>query len=194
MIRIISHDLSNSCSVARHGRQTWLVGREGQQIFAVRIRAKKIKTLDEALAWLRPEDVPHYALRQGDLYFVPLPGWSPPLLTTNLTRPDFSDAIEFNQPPPRTWRRTCCQEFSRLPAHSHRLEQPGRVVWDEGETAFVGRKGVRSHPWRGRPRYFVRGRITHPEHGMLDVGYIWHEVVPNRAVGPWRVDQRWQGD
>src|SRR3989338_442922 len=61
------------------------------------------------------------------------------------------------------------------------------VVTATGETAYIGRRSVRTHNWTGRPHVYARGLITHPEHCAIDLGTSWHEVVPNRAHGPFAV-------
>jgi len=164
--------LEEGYRLRREGTRLVLTGVDDGHPFQVPVPGT-CATVAQALEWLRPPDVPEGAPRQGEYFFVPaaLPG-------------------EGSSAPTRagSWRETE-HEVGATFSRSHHAEECVRVV-TQGETAFVGRRQhVRTHEWRGRDRYFARGEVTHSrgEHPPLDLGARWHEVVPNRAHGPWPV-------
>jgi len=144
--------------------------------------SSRCRTIKEAEAWLRPKEVPPGSLRQGEFYFVPVPH-------DEIGDPDKPDGYE--QTSQYSWRAERWMHWAYLDAKARHCPEECRVrlVW--GETAFIGRKGrIRTHRWEARPRVFVSGSVSHPEHGDLELpqheGGWWYEVIPNRAHGPWR--------
>lgn len=159
-----------------------------------------IRTVKDALDWLRPDHVPVDALRQGEFYFIPSAG---PHRAAGCTHPD-----------PKRIREADCGSHEYSDAGSH---HEYRVVWrasfsrrhtatvcravvKSGSVAFRGRRATRTHDYTARPTYYVRGEVVHDEHGTLtlpthDPSYQddplhqgdWYEVVPNRAHGPFPV-------
>lgn len=171
----------------RGGRVRILAGTDDGAPFRVRV-PMRCRTTEAAIEWLRPPEVPPGAPRQGDLYFVPMVAehrlgtWKP------------SSLRERSETDAGSWREVEVDD-GPLSFGRHEIEQGevpacksiSRVAQARGETCFIGRKSVRSHAWTGRPRYFVRGTVVHPEHGTLVLGLTWHEVIRNRAAGPWPV-------
>jgi len=151
----------------------------------------RIKTVQDAVDWLRPDDVPQDALRQGEFYFIPSTG---PHVVAGCYHPD----------PDHIYREDCGSDEWTAAGSTYRYTVNWRASFSRTHTAttcysvvkagyvlFPGRRTLKTHPFTGRPRYFVRGSVTHPEHGTLalpphDLGE-WYEVIPNRAHGPFPV-------
>lgn len=157
-------------TLVREGTHRVLAGLDDGHPFSVRIPLHR-RTIGEALAWLRPQDVPAAAPRQGEWYFV---------------RRDPEPAGETYSP---AGSRRTINYISTDTFDHHRRHMPSQclAVIADGATCFIGRKKIKRHEWTGRTRIYVRGTITHPEHGMLSLPEGWHEVIPNRAHGPFGV-------
>lgn len=144
----------------------------------------RIKTVEAALDWLRPANVPGDALRQGEFYFVPADDPHSQFCDW----PDCErtgDHGGYWQEGPSHYRYDMSDaQFSR----THYANECVRVT-KSGTVAFVASRGIRSHPFTGRPRFFVRGVVRHSggDHSELVLPGGWHEVVPNRAHGPFPV-------
>lgn len=163
--------------------ERFLVGEDDGQTFKVRVPLR-VKSVEQAIKWLRPAGVPADAPRQGEYFFVPqAEGFKP----SSLRDETYTEAGSY---------REVVVEDGPLSFHRHAIARCpdlaedakiSRAAQARGSTCFIGRKRVCSHDWTGRPRYFVRGQVEHPEHGTLVLGSRWHEVVPNRAHGPFPV-------
>lgn len=142
-----------------------LRGEDDGHPFAVRVPLR-CTTTEEAIDWLRPDGVRPDAPRQGDLWFV-LSG-----------RP----SLGYEETGRYSWREAKGEkEWNVSIGGTRHIAEELLTIWTRGSTAFLGRDGVASHRWEGRPRLYVRGRITHPEHGTL-VLHEWHRVVPRRGA------------
>jgi hypothetical protein len=136
----------------------------------------RCKTLQDARAWLRPAGVYEDTPRQGEWFFV---------------RRDPPDADETAPNEWGTWSETIVEDALSFDRRDRHHPDECVRVYRRGETAFRGRKHIRTHRWVGRPRFFVRGDIMHPEHETLTLT-DWHEVIPNQAHGPFAVGS-WGG-
>ena len=174
-----------------------LVGQDDGQDFAVQVPLR-LRTVEAALDWLRPAHVPADALRQGEFFFLPSPG---PHAAAGCYHPtegkvrredcggeDYTEAgssyrwsVEWNASFSQTHRATRCY-----------------AVTKSGDVLFRGRRRMHSHAFVARPRYFVRGRVEHGQHGTLPLPRhadgLWYEVIPNRAHGPFPVNGYGRGD
>lgn len=135
----------------------------------------RCKTVDEALAWLRPADVRPDDPRQGDLYFSPVSRFSPDDTEGVWAVEEERDTGTIHEV------RVTYHRGERILGTRHRAEE--MVVMERrGTVAFVGRRGVAYHDYVARPQVWVRGEITHPEHPTLDLDpELWHVVVPQRG-------------
>lgn len=170
-------------------RVRFLRGQDDGHDYEVRVPLR-CKTVEDALDWLRPDEVPADAPRQGEFYFV---GSSGPHKAAGCSH--------YGEPSPSDPYYTYCGSTEHTSAGSsykytvdsfasfsrrHRATECWSVV-KSGEVCFVGRRRVKTHSFVSRPRYFVRGTVYHPEHGNLDLGSGWFEVIPNGAHGPFPV-------
>ena len=152
--------------------------------------SSRCKTVEEAEQWLRPKGVPPDALRQGEFFFVPAP-------TEEVGNPD--ELGWYAQTSQYSWRAGHWTRWRALDFRARHRPQECRVLITYGQTGFIGRGGqVRTHGWQGRPHVYVRGSVSHPEHGDLQLPAHergqWYEVIPNKAHGPWRPrDDRFGG-
>ena len=162
-------------TLTRDGSHRVLAGMDDGHPFSVQVPLR-CQTLREALEWLRPDDVPADALRQGEWYFVRR---NPEPETDGMEQVSEAGSM----------RRVEHREIETFDERARHMPTECLAVLASGETCFMGRKAVKSHAWTGRPHIFVRGVVHHPEHGGLDLGAKWHEVVPNRAHGPFAVGQ-----
>ncbi len=171
-------------------RQRVLTGTDDAAAFRVVVPIR-LKTVEEAVEWLRPPNIPADALRQGEFYLLPSHG---PHVEAGCTHPK-GEPI----------RRDDCGSDEYTEAGSHyRYRAIGRAsfsrthaatdckaVVKNGEVAFIGRRAVKTHDFTGRPTYYVSGEVTHFEHGTLALSEHeqgrWYEVVPNKAHGPFPV-------
>jgi hypothetical protein len=156
-----------------------LTGWDDGHIWTVPVPAR-IRTADEALGWLCPENlVGPDPIRQGEWYFVPADGHASHMcdLATEKGHADYEE------PPTEagSWHRTLYQAGDW--ARTRHRAQCVVVALKHGEVAFYGRKGrLRTHKYSSKPRLYVRGRITAPDHADIELDG-WHEVIGNRAVG-----------
>jgi hypothetical protein len=190
-------------------RQRVLTGDDDGHAYRV-VVPMRIRTVEAALDWLRPDDVPADALRQGEFYLMPSGG--PHLMAGcehDAATPAVREAILRGERDPRQtpcgseehteagssyrWTVDDAASFSR----THEAESCWSVT-KSGDVCFLGRKRVRSHGFTGRPTYYVRGYVEHAEHGRLELPAHyqgrWYEVVPNRAHGPFPVQGYGRGD
>jgi len=146
-----------------------LTGVDDQHAFAVQVPAT-CATIGEALEWLRPDGVCADTPRQGEYFFARR---DPPA--------EGSESVGRRS---HRYTRHVSARFSR----THNADEVIRVE-TAGETAFCGRRSIKTHGWTGRDRYFARGVVRHEagDHPDFDLGAQWHEVIPNRAHGPWPV-------
>ena len=154
----------------RGGYRRILSGTDDGSTFRVAV-PMRCHTVEEAVAWLRPPEVPTGSLRQGEFFFRP-------------GQPPEADDYPVQTTAAGSERQTHTQNEAEFSASHHAEECV--AVWDTGNTMFLGRRHVHSHEWTGRPRYFVRGAVKHSEHTTLQLSE-WHEVIPNRAHGPFPV-------
>lgn len=182
-------------------RERWLTGEDDGHAYDVRV-PMRIRSIADALEWLRPAGVPADALRQGEFYF--LPARDPHVEYCYHAAEDihsyYADgrivyrrgtehgSDEFTEAGSVYRYRLTYDQFSATHAADHCVRVDKR-----GDVAFRGRRRMRTHEFRARPRYFIWGGVTHPEHGRLDLGPGWYEVVPNRAHGPFPVAGRDRG-
>lgn len=165
-------DQGYALSAAEKGHRS-LTGMDDGHAFSVRVPLR-VRTIREALDWLRPDEVGIDALRQGEWFFVPRDPEAP---GTSHTDAGSERTIEH-------------QSINTFDASGRHMPAECLAVLSHGDTMFIGRNGGgRSHSWIGRPHIFAKGVISHPEHGSLDLGDNWHEVIPNRAHGPFQVGQ-----
>lgn len=133
------------------------------------------KSVDAALALLRPKGVPEDAPRQGEWFLVPAPN--------KKFKPD--------------------QIIKDMKAvgkvNTEDLKAGVPIVSDDSKEQFERMKsgGWRMYERRDRHRatrmvcngaVYVSGMVRDAEHGALKLGdgKTWHKVVKNRAVGGWR--------
>lgn len=143
-----------------------LRGEDDGHPFEVRVPLR-CRTVEDAIDWLRPDGVFPDDPRQGDLWFV---REDPP-------QPGFEDIGK------RSWRETHVFRFhNESIAGTRHVAEEFALVEVSGSTAFVGRRGkIRHHAWQARPVGYAKGKISHPEHGVL-VLEGWHRVVPRRGA------------
>lgn len=133
------------------------------------------KTVDAALALLRPKGVPEDALRQGEWFLVPAPD--------KKFKPD----------------QTIKDVKSVAKSNSEDLKAGVPIVSDDAKEQFerIKNGGWSMHARHERHRatrmvcigaVYVSGMMRDAEHGALKLGdgKTWHKVVKNRAVGGWR--------
>ena len=156
--------------LTRAGQHQTLTGMDDGHPFSATVPLR-CQTIGEALEWLRPDGVAVDAIRQGEWFFVP-------------ATPEPEGRTESDAGSLRRVVHHTIDSFDRRGRHQ---VAECLVVIASGETAFVGRRAVKTHDWTGRPRVYARGLITHPEHVTVDLGPTWHEVIPNRPHGPFAV-------
>jgi len=157
-------------TLTREGSHRTLAGPDDGHAFVVQVPLR-CQTLREALDWLRPDGVDEEAPRQGEWYFV-----------RRDPEPEGDQRTEAG-----SWRSVTHASVATFDRAGRHMPAECLLVEARGETCFLGRRAVKSHAWTARPRLYVRGPITHPEHGTLTLADGWHEVVPNRAHGPFEV-------
>jgi hypothetical protein len=155
-----------------------LTGWDDGHVWTVEVPAR-LRTAKEALEWLQPEGVDEDTPRQGEWYFLPADGHVAHMCDLAEER----GHADYEEPPTEagSWHRTLYKagEWVRT---RHRAECVV-VAIKHGEVVSYGSKGrLRAHKYSSRPRLYVRGRITAPNHADL-VLEGWHEVIGNRAVG-----------
>ena len=156
--------------LTRAGQHRTLTGMDDGHPFSATVPLR-CQTIGEALEWLRPDGVAVDAIRQGEWFFVP-------------ATPEPEGRTESDA---GSWREVAHHVIESFDARGRHQIAECLVVIATGETAYIGRRSVRTHNWTGRPHVYARGLITHPEHCAIDLGTSWHEVVPNRAHGPFAV-------
>jgi hypothetical protein len=155
-----------------------LTGWDDGHVWTVEVPSR-LSTAEEALDWLLPEDADRFTLRQGEWFFLGV-DYSTASYCDEAIK--YGSAVESEEETAAgSWHRT---EYRRGDwAQTRHRAQEVVVAQKHGEVAFVGDKGrVRTHEYTAKPRLYVRGRITAPDHADLVLDG-WHEVVGNRAVG-----------
>lgn len=179
-------------------KQKYLVGRDEGRLFRTPV-SMRCTTIQGALDWLRP--VPHRMLkRQGDLFFVPvalreglpsymhragnyyrLPGrgqYNPWHSTYNeamangISRDDESNGYSSH-----TYTYRAMTEIG----NTRHVAEFGLTLWKSGEVAFLGRRKIRTHSYTAKPRFFVSGFVSHPQHETLELEGWW-EVLPQNGM------------
>jgi len=172
-----------------------LSGQDDGQDFAVQVPLR-IRTVEDALDWLRPAGIAADALRQGEFFFVPSRGPHDAAgchHESRILREDCGGEEVTEAGSVYRWRVDWDASFSETHSATRCYS-----VTKSGEVMFVGRRRMRTHTFVGRPRYFVRGSVEHGQHGRLQLlnhGWgPWYEVIPNRAHGPFPVRGYGRGD
>ena len=162
--------IAEGYTLVRDGSHRVLAGMDDGSPFHVEVPLR-CQTVGEALDWLRPDGVDEDTPRQGEWYFV-----------RGDPEPEGDQRTEAG-----SWRSVTHASVATFDRAGRHMPAECLLVEARGETCFLGRRAVKSHAWTARPRLYVRGPITHPEHGTLTLADGWHEVVPNRAHGPFEV-------
>lgn len=127
--------------------------------------ATKPETVEEALTMLRPAGLPEDTKRQGEWFFVPVPGYKP---SKGVVR------------------------GPRLPIVSARPsdQRAEMVLLESGGYAVPRREGrhVASSMAVDETSVYVKGVIHDREHTACHLGQTWHRVVQNLAIVGWRYD------
>jgi hypothetical protein len=159
----------------RHRR---LTGWDDGHVWTVQVPLR-LGTAKEALYWLLPDNLTGYWERQGEWFFVPVDSHTGGCCFKALydgSAIDSEGGSEYG-----TWHETVYQPAEWT--NTRHRAQCAVVAQKSGEVAFVGRKGgIRTHRYTAKPRLFVQGSVTAPDHEKLFLER-WYEVIGNRAVG-----------
>ena len=122
------------------------------------------KTVDEALALLRPEGLPKNSKRQGEWFFVPQAKYKP---------------VE------GVGRRG-----RRIPILTDEAPVQVRHILDDGTVHPSTVSGRASRHVASsllvNGAVYAKGIVTDAEHSTLRLGPVWHKVVKNLAIEGWR--------
>jgi hypothetical protein len=155
-----------------------LTGWDDGHVWTVKVPSR-LRTAREALDWLRPDGLVGYTQRQGEWFFVPADPHTAGLCNKALEHGSVRD-IE-GETEHGTWHQTTYQSAEWT--NTRHRAQYAVVAEKFGEVAFLGSKGrIRTHKYTGKPRLYVYGTISAPDHEELELER-WHEVIGNRAVG-----------
>jgi hypothetical protein len=155
-----------------------LTGWDDGHIWTVKVPSR-LSTAREALHWLIPDGLSGYWDRQGEWYFVPVDSHTAGLCYR--AQEDGSVVESEEKTEHGTWHQTT-YSVGEWTQTRHRA-QCVVVARKSGEVVFIGRKGhFRTHYYTSKPRLYVRGSITAPDHAKLFLD-SWCEVIGNRAVG-----------
>jgi hypothetical protein len=157
-----------------------LTGWDDGHVWTVQVPSR-LSTAKEALDWLLPDNLIGNWRRQGEWFFLPVTVDSYTAMFCDLASQYGESVHKEKKTPFGSWHRTFYRraEWTRT---RHRAQE-AVVAQKHGEVAFLGDKGrMRTHEYTAKPRLFVRGKITAPDHADLVLDG-WHEVVGNRAVG-----------
>lgn len=150
---------------------------------------RKPKTVEEALAMLRPKTVPEGALRQGEWFFLPTDqGFRPDLKKGELLRKargTWNDTVKFGVPIEHD-KGAALRAVNKSMAHYKTSEQgPEVVVTNRMGRHVATRMYVNGH-------VYVQGRVRDQQHSTLVLGdgKTWYRVVKNLATGSWSASGR----
>jgi hypothetical protein len=138
----------------------------------------RLSTAEEALKWLRPDGANDFTPRQGEWFFLGVD-----YHTASLCDEAMRDGHveEHEETEAGSWHRTEYRQ-GEWTSTRHRAEEVV-VARKQGQVAFYNRNGrLCSHSYEAKPRLFVRGKVTAPDHADLILSG-WCEVMGNRAVG-----------
>jgi hypothetical protein len=155
-----------------------LTGWDDGHVWTVKVPSR-LSTAREALDWLRPDGLIGYWQRQGEWFFVRTDPHTAALCYKAL---EDGEAIDSEgETEAGTWHETTYQ-IGEWTNTRHRAFY-AVVAQKSGEVAFIGRGGrVRTHKYTGKPRLYVLGTISAPDHEELELEH-WYEVLGSRAVG-----------
>jgi len=155
-----------------------LTGWDDGHVWTVKVPSR-LRTAEDALDWLIPDGVDYDDPRQGEWFFRPVDGHTGWLCRCALE--DGHSLDRGKETEAGTWHETLYHRAAWTQTR-HRAEH-AVIAQKHGEVVFFGRKGrLRTHKYSARPRLYVHGRITAPDHKDLILNG-WYEVVGNRAVG-----------
>lgn len=133
------------------------------------------KTVDEALALLRPKGVPEDALRQGEWFLVPAPDkkFKPDQIIKDMKAVAKSNTEDLK---------------AGVPIVSDDSKEQFERIKNGGWSMHARRERHRATRMVCNGAVYVSGMLRDAEHGALKLsdGKTWHKVVKNRAVGSWR--------
>lgn len=133
------------------------------------------KTVDEALALLRPKGVPEDALRQGEWFLVPSPDkkFKPDQIIKDMKAVAKSNTEDLK---------------AGVPIVSDDSKEQFERIKNGGWSMHARRERHRATRMVCNGAVYVSGMVRDAEHGALKLGdgKTWHKVVKNRAVGGWR--------
>lgn len=164
--------------MVRDGRakNKYLLGHDERHWFAAAVPGDNVRDVKTAIASLRPaEVVGRPAIRQGEWFFVPEPGFdveawaicrNEPLSRGNGSKPHV------------------CEELTRRAGVTVMVSSmcPTGVTLPEYDRLMVTDPAARRTSWRRMVRdaeVFARGKVRHPDHRTI---YLvgWHRVYMNR--------------
>lgn len=133
------------------------------------------KTVDEALALLRPKGVPKDALRQGEWFLLPAPNkkFKPDQIIKDMKAVAKSNTEDLK---------------AGVPIVSDDSKEQFERIQNGGWSMHARRERHRATRMACNGAVYVSGMLRDAEHGALKLGdgKTWHKVVKNRAVGGWR--------
>lgn len=157
-------------------KNKYLLGRDERHWFAAAVPGNGVRSVQTAIASLRPTELDgREAVRQGEWFFVPKPGF------------DVSDNFIFrNEPLSRGAgsKPHICEELTRtsgVPVMVSRKYPNGLELAAYEELVARDQNAQRMH-WRRMVRdaeVFVRGKVRHPDHRTIWLDG-WHRVYMNR--------------
>lgn len=130
------------------------------------------KTVDEALLRLRPKGLPEDAKRQGEWFFVPVPGYKPPKPAAGVVK---ATRVPIVSDDPKVQ----LGEMTRITTTRREAEVPGWTVPGR-ERRHVATSMVINGA------VYAKGAVHDEEHSTLRLGNTWHKVVKNLASEGWR--------
>lgn len=133
------------------------------------------KTVDEALALLRPKGVPEDVPRQGEWFLVPAPEkkFKPDQIIKDVKSVAKSNSEDLK---------------AGVPVVSDDSKEQYERIKNGGWSMYSRRDRHRATRMVCNGDVFVSGMLRDAEHGPLKLGdgKTWFKVVKNRAVGSWR--------
>jgi hypothetical protein len=155
-----------------------LTGWDDGHVWTVQVPSR-LGTAEDALDWLVPDGMYDDDTRQGEWFFKPVDARTAWLCQHAWEGGSYLDVGSETEH--GTWHQTSYRRGAWTQTR-HRAECVV-VAQKSGEVAFFGRKGrIRVHKYTAKPRLFVKGKITAPDHKDLLLNG-WYEVIGNRAVG-----------
>src|SRR5579859_937023 len=157
-------------------RNKFLLGRDERHLFAAAVPGDNVHDVRTAIANLRPTEVEgKRAIRQGECFFVPVPGVS-----------KRGAVIHRNEPLRRGGRSKphVCSEMMRRGGVTVMVcrEYPTGVTLDVFDRLILTNQNAAGFMWRSMTRdaeVYVRGEVRHREHKTIDLDG-WHRVYMNR--------------